>query len=168
MFIPAVEKGIQEARLRGFLAGFPMTGFQVELFDGQYHDVDSSEMSFKIAGSLAFKDAVAKCRPTLLEPMMSVEVVMPEEFAGAVMGDLSSRRGRPQGMEPYRDLQKIKAEVPLAELETFDQDLTSLTGGRGSFHMELIRYDEVPGHLIEKVAADIRAHRPGDHHKEEN
>jgi len=95
-------------------------------------------------------------------------VVMPEEFAGAVMGDLSSRRGRPQGMEPFRDLQKIKAEVPLAELETFDQDLTSLTGGRGSFHMELIRYDEVPGHLIEKVAADIRSHRPGDHHKEED
>ena len=144
-----------------------MVDFEVEVTDGQYHDVDSSEMAFKIAGSLAFKDAVAKCRPTLLEPMMSVEVIMPEEFAGAVMGDLSSRRGRPQGMEPYRDAQKIRAEVPLAELGTFDQDLTSLTGGRGSFHMELIRYDEVPGHLLEKVAAEIRAHRPGAHHKEE-
>lgn len=167
-FLPAIEKGIQESRKRGFIAGCPMVDFEVEVTDGQFHDVDSSEMAFKIAGSLAFKDAVAKCRPTLLEPMMSVEVVMPEEFAGAVMGDLSSRRGRPQGMEPYRDLQKIKAEVPLAELETFDQDLTSLTGGRGSFHMELIRYDEVPGHLLEKVAAEIRAHRPGDHHKEED
>jgi len=166
-FLPAIEKGIQESRKRGYVAGCPMVDFEVEVTDGQFHDVDSSEMAFKIAGSLAFKDAVARCRPTLLEPMMSVEVVMPEEFAGAVMGDLSSRRGRPQGMEPWRDLQKIKAEVPLAELETFDQDLTSLTGGRGSFHMELIRYDEVPGHLLEKVAAEIRAHRPGDHHKEE-
>ncbi|MBX7186542.1 MAG: elongation factor G [Vicinamibacteria bacterium] len=166
-FLPAIEKGIQESRKRGYVAGCPMVDFEVEVTDGQFHDVDSSEMAFKIAGSLAFKDAVAKCRPTLLEPMMSVEVVMPEEFAGAVMGDLSSRRGRPQGMEPYRDLQKIKAEVPLAELETFDQDLTSLTGGRGSFHMELIRYDEVPGHLLEKVAAEIRAHRPGDHKEED-
>ncbi len=166
-FLPAIEKGIQESRKRGVIAGCPMVDFEVEVTDGQFHDVDSSEMAFKIAGSLAFKDAVAKCRPTLLEPMMAVEVVMPEEFAGAVMGDLSSRRGRPQGMEPFRDLQKIKAEVPLAELETFDQDLTSLTGGRGSFHMELIRYDEVPGHLLDKVAAEIRAHRPGDHHKEE-
>ncbi len=166
-FLPAIEKGIQESRKRGVVAGCPMVDFEVEVTDGQYHDVDSSEMAFKIAGSLAFKDAVAKCRPTLLEPMMSVEVIMPEEFAGAVMGDLSSRRGRPQGMEPYRDAQKIRAEVPLAELGTFDQDLTSLTGGRGSFHMELIRYDEVPGHLLEKVAAEIRAHRPGAHHKEE-
>ena len=99
-FIPAVEKGIQEARLKGFLAGYPMVDFQVELYDGQYHDVDCSEMSFKIAGSLAFKDAVPKCRPTLLEPIMSVEIAVPDEYAGAVMGDLSSRRGRPQGMEP--------------------------------------------------------------------
>lgn len=166
-FLPAIEKGIQESRKRGVIAGCPMVDFEVEVTDGQYHDVDSSEMAFKVAGSLAFKDAVAKCRPTLLEPMMSVEVVMPEEFAGAVMGDLSSRRGRPQGMEPFRGAQKIRAEVPLAEMETFDQDLTSLTGGRGSFHMELIRYDEVPGHLLEKVAAEIRARRPGDHPKEE-
>ena len=166
-YLPAIEKGIQESRKRGVIAGCPMVDFEVEVTDGQFHDVDSSEMAFKIAGSLAFKDAVARCRPTLLEPMVFVEVVMPEEFAGAVMGDLSSRRGRPQGMEPYRDVQKIKAEVPLAEMESFDQDLTSLTGGRGSFHMELIRYDEVPGHLLDKVAAEIRAHRPGDHHKEE-
>lgn len=167
-FLPAIEKGIQESRKRGVIAGCPLVDFEVEVTDGQFHDVDSSEMAFKIAGSLAFKDTVARCKPTLLEPMMSVEVTVPEEFAGAVMGDLSSRRGRPQGMEPYRDLQKIKAEVPLAELETFDQDLTSLTGGRGSFHMELIRYDEVPGHLLEKVAADIRAHRPGAAQKEED
>jgi elongation factor G len=158
-FIPAVEKGIQEARLRGFLAGYPMTGFQVELFDGQYHDVDSSEMSFKIAGSLAFKDAVAKCRPTLLEPVMKVEIAVPEEFAGAVMGDLSSRRGRPQGMEPRGRLQVIKAEVPLSEMLSYDAELTSMTGARGSYHMEMSHYDEVPTHLQEKIIAAARAEK---------
>jgi elongation factor G len=158
-FIPAVEKGIQEARTRGFVAGFPMVDFQVELFDGSYHDVDSSEMSFKIAGSLAFKDAVAKCRPTILEPVMGVEIAVPQEFAGTVMGDLSSRRGRPQGMEPRGNLQVIKAEVPLAEMLTYDADLTSMTGGRGSYHMEMDHYDEVPGHLQDKIVAAARAER---------
>jgi elongation factor G len=158
-FIPAVEKGIQEARMRGFLAGFPMVGFQVELFDGQYHDVDSSEMSFKIAGSLAYKDAVAKCRPTLLEPVMKVEIAVPEEYAGSVMGDLSSRRGRPQGMEPRGSLQVIRAEVPLSEMLSYDAELTSMTGGRGSYHMEMSHYDEVPSHLQEKIIAAARAEK---------
>jgi elongation factor G len=158
-FIPAVEKGIQEARLKGFLAGFPMVDFQVELYDGQYHDVDSSEMSFKIAGSLAFKDAVPKCRPTILEPIMNVEIAVPDEYAGAVMGDLSSRRGRPQGMEPKGGLQLIKAEVPLSEMLSYDAELTSMTGGRGSYHMEMDHYDEVPGHLQEKVISAARAER---------
>ncbi len=158
-FIPAVEKGIQEARLRGFMAGYPMVDFQVDLYDGQYHDVDSSEMSFKIAGSLAYKDAVAKCRPTLLEPIMKVEIAVPEEYAGAVMGDLSSRRGRPQGMEPKGGLQVIRAEVPLSEMLSYDAELTSMTGGRGSYHMEMGHYDEVPGHLQEKVVAAARAER---------
>jgi elongation factor G len=156
-FIPAVEKGIQESRLRGHLASCPMVDFQVELFDGQYHDVDSSEMSFKIAGSLAFKDAVAKCRPTLLEPIMKVEITVPEEFAGAVMGDLSSRRGRPQGMEPLGPRQVIRAEVPLSEMLVYDADLTSMTGGRGSYHMEMGHYDEVPAHLQDKIVAAARA-----------
>jgi elongation factor G len=158
-FIPAVEKGIQEARIRGFVAGYPMVDFQVELFDGSYHDVDSSEMSFKIAGSLAFKDAVAKCRPTILEPVMSVEIAVPQEFAGTVMGDLSSRRGRPQGMEPRGSLQVIKAEVPLSEMLTYDAELTSMTGGRGSYHMEMDHYDEVPGHLQDKIVAAARSER---------
>ena len=158
-FIPAVEKGIQEARLKGFVAGYPMADFQVELYDGQYHDVDSSEMSFKIAGSLAFKDAVAKCRPTLLEPIMSVEIAVPDEYAGAVMGDLSSRRGRPQGMEPRGSVQVIRAEVPLAEMLSYDAELTSMTGGRGSYHMEMDHYDEVPAHLQEKIIAAARAER---------
>jgi elongation factor G len=152
-FIPAVEKGIQEARLKGFLAGFPMVDFQVELYDGQYHDVDSNELSFKIAGSLGFKDAVAKCRPTLLEPVMKVEIAVPEEYAGAVMGDLSSRRGRPQGMEPRGSQQVVKAEVPMAEMLSYDAELTSMTGGRGSYSMEMSHYDEVPAHLQEKIVA---------------
>jgi elongation factor G len=158
-FIPAVEKGIQEARLRGFVAGYPMVDFQVELYDGQYHDVDSSELSFKIAGSLAFKDAVARCRPTLLEPIMKVEIAVPEEYAGAVMGDLSSRRGRPQGMEPEGSLQVIRAEVPLSEMLTYDAELTSMTGARGSYHMELSHYDEVPAHLQEKIISAAKAEK---------
>jgi len=163
-YIPAVEKGIQEARLRGLIAGYPMVDFQVELYDGQYHDVDSSEMAFKIAGSLAYKDAVAKSRPTLLEPVMTVEIAVPEEYAGAVMGDLSSRRGRPQGMEPKGSLQVIKAEVPMSEMLSYDADLTSMTGARGSYHMEMSHYDEVPGHLQDKVVAAAKAEH-GEHHK---
>jgi elongation factor G len=158
-YIPAVEKGIQEARLRGFVAGYPLVDFQVELYDGQYHDVDSSEMAFKIAGSLAYKDAVAKCRPTVLEPVMRVEIAVPEEYAGAVMGDLSSRRGRPQGMEPRGSQQVIRAEVPLSEMQSYDAELTSMTGARGSYHMEMSHYDEVPSHLQEKIAAAARAER---------
>ena len=165
-FIPAVEKGIQEARLKGFLAGYPMVDFQVELYDGQYHDVDSSEMSFKIAGSLAFKDGMPKCRPTILEPIMRVEIAVPDEYAGAVMGDLSSRRGRPQGMEPRGSLQVIKAEVPLSEMLSYDAELTSMTGARGSYHMEMDHYDEVPAHLQEKIVAAAKAER-GDVKEEE-
>jgi len=160
----SVPLQLQSARnrprgLKGFLAGFPMVDFQVELFDGQYHDVDSSEMSFKIAGSLAYKDAVAKCRPTILEPVMKVEIAVPEEYAGAVMGDLSSRRGRPQGMEPRGSLQVIKAEVPLSEMLSYDAELTSMTGARGSYHMEMSHYDEVPGQLAEKVVTAAKAEK---------
>jgi len=165
-FIPAVEKGIQDARHKGLVAGYPMVDFQVELYDGQYHDVDSSELSFKIAGSLAFKDAVARCRPTLLEPIMQVEIAVPEEFAGSVMGDLSSRRGRPQGMEPRGSLQVIRAEVPMAEMLSYDAELTSMTGARGSYHMEMSHYDEVPAHLQEKIVAAAKAER-GDVKEEE-
>jgi len=156
-YIPAVEKGIQEARLKGVVAGYPMVDFQVELYDGQYHDVDSSEMSFKIAGSLAFKDAVPNCKPILLEPIMKVEIAVPEDYAGAVMGDLASRRGRPQGMEPRGRLQVIRAEVPMAEMLSYDAELTSMTGGRGTYHMEQSHYDEVPAHLQEKIIATARS-----------
>ncbi len=158
-FIPAIEKGIQDARLRGFLAGYPMVDFEVEVYDGQYHDVDSSEMSFKIAGSLAYKDAVAKCRPTILEPVMKVEIAVPEDYAGSVMGDLSGRRGQPQGMEPRGSMQVIRAQVPLAEMLSYDADLTSMTGGRGAYSMEMSHYAELPAHLQEKVIAASKAEK---------
>jgi elongation factor G len=158
-FIPAVEKGIQEARRKGYLAGFPMVDFRVTLYDGQYHDVDSSELAFKIAGALAYKEAMEKARPTLLEPVMNVEVVTPNEYVGDLMGDLSSRRGHVQGMDTDAGEDTvIKAQVPMAEMITYGAQLRSITQGRGSFHMEFSHYSEVPHALQEKIIAQ---HRPG-------
>ncbi len=156
-FIPAVEKGIQEARQKGVLAGFPTVDFRVILYDGSYHDVDSSELAFKIAGSLAFKKGIKEAKPILLEPIMNVEVQGPEEFAGDLMGDLNSRRGRVQGMEVRGHTTIIKAQVPLAEMLSYASDLTSKTGARGSYTMEFSHYDEVPAHLSEKVIAGAKA-----------
>ena len=150
-FRPAVEKGILEARQRGFLAGFPVVDFKVQLLDGQYHDVDSSEMAFKIAGSLAFKDAMAKAGATLLEPVMAVEIVTSEEFMGDIMGDLSQRRGKPQGMEAQGDRQIIKATVPMSEMLDYAPALRSITQGRGRFTMEFQGYEEMPRQLQQKV-----------------
>jgi elongation factor G len=158
-FIPAVEKGIQEVRVKGFLAGFPMVDFKATVYDGKYHPVDSSEMAFKIAGSLAYKEAMEKCRPTLLEPIMNVEIVVPEENTGDVLGDLNSRRGRTQGMEPKGSLTSIKAQVPMSEMLSYEPTLTSMTGGRGSFHMEYSHYEEVPSHLVQKIVADRKAEK---------
>jgi elongation factor G len=155
-FIPAVEKGIIESAEKGFLAGYPVVDFKVELFDGSYHDVDSSEMSFKIAGSLAFKKAMEEARPVLLEPIMNVEVYVPEESAGDIMGDLNSRRGRIQGMDRKGNNQVIKAQVPLSEMLSYAPVLTSLTGGRGSYRMEHSHYDILPAHLTEKVIAEAK------------
>jgi elongation factor G len=158
-FIPAVEKGIQESRLRGYLAGYPVVDFKVELYDGQYHDVDSNELSFKTAGSLAFKDAMSKARPTLLEPIMNVEVYAPSDYAGDLMGDLNGRRGRISGMEPRGPMTVIKAQVPMAEMLTYEQHLTSVTGGRGSYQMEYSHYDEVPTHLQQKIITAAKSER---------
>jgi elongation factor G len=158
-YIPAVEKGIQEARTRGFLAGYPMVDFRVTLIDGQFHAVDSNELSFKMAGRLALKDAMARCKPTLLEPVMNVEVYAPSEFAGDLMGDLNSRRGRIAGMDTRGAMTVIRAQVPMAEMLTYEQTLTSSTGGRGSYHMEYSHYEEVPSHLQAKVVAAARAER---------
>jgi elongation factor G len=154
-FRPAVDKGIQEAMARGELAGAPVQGVRVLLVDGQYHNVDSSEMAFKIAGSMAFKDAYAKADPVLLEPIMEMEVVVPDEAVGAVNGDLNSRRARLSGMEPVGGMTAIKAEVPMAEVLTYSQSLTSLTGGRGDYHMHFLRYEEVPPHIAQKVMAEF-------------
>jgi elongation factor G len=150
-FRPAVDKGIQEAMLHGELAGAPVQGVRVRLVDGSYHTVDSSEMAFKIAGSMAFKSAYEKADPVLLEPIMDVDVTVPDDSVGAVNGDLNSRRGRLQGMEPRGGMTTIKAEVPLAELLTYSQALTSMTGGRGDYHMQFLRYDEVPTHIAQKL-----------------
>jgi len=156
-FIPAVEKGIQEARRRGFLAGYPMVDFRVTLYDGQYHDVDSSELAFKLAGALAYREAMEKARPTLLEPIMNVEVSAPNEYVGDLMGDLSSRRGQVQGMDTSADDTIIRAQVPMAEMLTYGAQLRSITQGRGSFHLEFSHYSEVPPTSQEKIIAQSKA-----------
>jgi elongation factor G len=153
---PAVDKGIQEAMQHGELAGAPVQGLRVLLVDGSYHTVDSSEMAFKIAGSLAFKSAYEQADPVLLEPVMEVEVTVPDDTVGAVNGDLNSRRGRLQGMEPAAGMTTIKAEVPMAEMLTYSQALTSMTGGRGAYAMHFLRYDEVPGHIAQKVIEETK------------
>jgi elongation factor G len=150
-FRPAVDKGIQEALQHGNLAGAPVQGVRVTLVDGSYHNVDSSEMAFKIAGSMAFRSAYEQAQPVLLEPIMELEVTVPDEAVGAINGDLNSRRGRLHGMEPKGGLTTIKAEVPMAEVLTYNQALTSLTGGRGDYHMQFLRYEEVPAHIAQKL-----------------
>jgi elongation factor G len=158
-FRPAVDKGIQEAMHHGELAGAPVQGVRVELVDGSYHTVDSSEMAFKIAGSMAWKDAYMNADPVLLEPIMELEVTVPDEAVGAVNGDLNSRRGRLQGMEPRGGMTTIRAEVPMAELLTYSQSLTSMTGGRGDYAMHFLRYEEVPPHVAQKVIEETRRER---------
>jgi elongation factor G len=150
-FIPAVEKGVREAMRAGTVAGYPVQDVKVTLFDGQHHSVDSSEMAFKVAGSMAFKDAMEKAQPTLMEPIMTATVTVPEEYVGDVIGDLNSRRGRPLGMEPKGNVTEIKAEVPMAEMLDYAPDLRAITGGQGEYSMDLARYEEVPGHVAQQV-----------------
>jgi elongation factor G len=156
-FRPAVEKGIQETRLRGYLAGYPVVDFRVTLIDGKFHQVDSNELSFKMAGRIAFKEAMAHARPTILEPIMNVEVYAPSDFAGDLMGDLNSRRGRISGMDTRGGMTVIKAQVPMAEMLTYEQQLTSATGGRGSYHMEYSHYEEAPAVIQQKIIAASKA-----------
>ena len=158
-FVPAVEKGIQDARMRGFLAGYPMVDFKATVFDGSYHAVDSNELSFKMAGTLAFKDAMTRARPTILEPVMQVEVYAPSDFAGDLMGDLNGRRGRFGGMDTRGAMTVIRAQVPMAEMLSYEQHLTSATGGRGSYHMEFSHYEEVPHQFQAKIIAAAKAER---------
>jgi elongation factor G len=158
-FIPAVEKGILEAAARGYLAGFPVVDFRVILYDGSYHDVDSNELSFKTAGRIAFKKAMEQAKPTLLEPIMKVEITAPDEFAGSIMGDLNSRRGRIQGMDNKGGKTIVKAEVPMAEMLTYGAELTSMTQGRGTHTMEMDHYDYVPALQQEKIVTAAKAAR---------
>jgi elongation factor G len=158
-WIPSVEKGIRASAERGYLAGFPVVDFRATLYDGKYHDVDSSDMAFKIAGSLAFKEAMKQAKPALLEPVMNVEVHAQDQFSGDLMGDLSSRRGRISGSEARGSSVVIKAQVPFAEMLNYATSLTSLTQGRGSYSMEFSHYDYVPGEIADKVIAAAKAAR---------
>jgi elongation factor G len=166
-FIPAIEKGIVEAAEKGYLAGFPMVDFRVVVYDGSYHDVDSSEMSFKLAARKAFRAAMEQAKPTLLEPVMNVEVQAPVEYAGDLMGDMNGRRGRIAGMDTKGGTQIIKAQVPMAEMLSYQNDLTSMTQGRASFSMEFDHYDYVPQMQAEKVIAAAKAAKVGEVEEEE-
>ena len=161
-YIPAVEKGIKEAMAGGVLAGYPMVDVRVRLYDGSYHDVDSSDMAFKIAGSLGFKNAVEKAKPVILEPIMTMEVTVPDDCMGDVIGDLNSRRGKVLGMDTKGHNQVIKSRVPMSEVLKYAADLRSITSGRGEFHMEFAHYEELPPHLAEKVIKDAKARQAAE------
>jgi elongation factor G len=162
-FIPAVEKGVREAMGEGVLAGYPVKGVRVTLFDGSYHAVDSSEIAFKLAGAAAMRQALEHADPVLLEPIMLVTVSVPESSVGDVIGDLNSRRGRPQGMEPVGASTEIKAEVPMAEMLSYAPDLRSITGGQGDYTLEFLRYEELPAHLAQKVVEQATGERAAAH-----
>ena len=166
-YIPAVEKGILETSERGFLAGYPMVDFKVTVYDGSYHDVDSSELAFKLAARKAFRAAMQTAKPTLLEPVMNVEIQAPVEYAGDLMGDLNSRRGRISGMETQGSTQILKAHVPMAEMLSYQSDLTSMTQGRASFSMEFDHYDYVPQLQADKIVAAAKAAKTGEEEVEE-
>ncbi len=166
-YIPAVEKGIIETAERGFLAGFPMVDFRVTVYDGSYHDVDSSELAFKLAARKAFRNAMQTAKPTLLEPVMNVEVQAPVEYAGDLMGDLNGRRGRISGMETQGSTQIVRAQVPMGEMLNYQNDLTSITQGRASFTMEFDHYDYVPQLQADKIIAGAKAARTGEEEAED-
>jgi elongation factor G len=155
-YIPAVEKGVRETMKQGVLAGYPMVGIRVTLYDGSYHSVDSSEMAFKIAASMAFKKGALEAQPVLLEPIMNVEVVVPEEYMGDVIGDLNKKRGKILGMDPKNGMQVIKAQVPEAEMYRYATDLRSMTQGRGTFTSSFSHYEEVPPQVSEKIIEEAR------------
>ncbi len=156
-YIPAVDKGVQEASVDGFLAGYPVVDFKVTLYDGSFHTVDSSEMAFKIAGSMAFKKAMEMCKPVLLEPIMNVKITVPDENMGDVIGDINSRRGRVVGVEPKANSQIIRTVVPMSEVLAYSNDLRSMTSDRGLFSMEFSHYEEVPSHLMQKIITEVAA-----------
>jgi elongation factor G len=161
-----VEKGIRETMAGGVIAGYPMVDVRVTLYDGSYHDVDSSDMAFKIAGSMGFKNAVEKAKPVLLEPIMNMAVTVPDECMGDVIGDLNSRRGKVVGMDTKGHSQVIKSKVPMSEVLKYAPDLRSITSGRGEFHLEFSHYEELPPHLSEKVIKEVKARLAAEQHGE--
>lgn len=161
-YIPAVEKGLRECIAKGVLAGYPMVDLKAVLYDGSYHDVDSSEMAFKIASSIAYKEGCMKANPVLLEPIMMAEVIVPDSYMGDILGDISKRRGRILGADAMDGLQKITAEVPHAEMFKYATDLRSMTQGRGKFSMSFVRYEEVPASMADKVIAEAKARREAE------
>jgi elongation factor G len=165
-YIPAVEKGVREAMAGGYLAGYQMVDVRVTLYDGSYHDVDSSDMAFKIAASMGFKNAIEKAKPVLLEPIMNMEISVPDECMGDVIGDLNSRRGKVLGMDTKGHTQVIKSRVPMSEVLKYAPDLRSITSGRGEFHMEFAHYEELPAHLAEKVIKEAKASKSAEHNGE--
>jgi elongation factor G len=156
-FVPAVEKGIVEAMQSGVMAGYPVVDVKVRFYDGKSHDVDSSEMAFKIAASMCFKKGVQDAKPTLLEPIMNMSVTVPEDYMGDVIGDLNGRRGRVLGVDPKGKKQVIRAQVPMAEILSYAPDLTSMTGGRAAFTTEFDHYDEVPAQILQKVVEQTKS-----------
>ncbi len=162
-YIPAVEKGIREAMVEGFIAGYPMVDIRATLYDGSYHEVDSSDMAFKIAASMGFKNCLEKAKPIILEPVMSMQITVPDESMGDVIGDLNSRRGKVLGVDSKGHAQVIKAQVPMAEVLRYAQDLNSMTSGRGDFHMEFSHYEELPPHLADKVIKEAKAAAEAQH-----
>jgi elongation factor G len=166
-YIPAVEKGVVEAMHEGTLAGYPIVDVRVSLYDGSYHAVDSSEMAFKVAASMAFKKAMTEAKPALLEPIMSVEVISPDDTLGAVIGDLNSRRGKVQGVVPQANGQTIKALVPMSEMLSYAPTLNSLTSGRGMYTMEFYGYEDVPSHLVQKITQERAAQHQGNHNQKD-
>ena len=162
---PAVEKGIAETMKEGIIAGYPVVDMKITLYDGSYHSVDSSEMAFKIAGSMALKKAFQDAKPVLLEPIMKVEVVVPDDTLGSVIGDINSRRGKVQGVEPQAGgNQKILCLVPMAEMLTYANQLQSITSGRGLYSMESSHYEEVPAHISQKIIAERQKQKAEEHH----
>jgi len=165
-YVPAVDKGIREAMTSGPMAGYPVVDIKIKLVDGSYHEVDSNEMAFKIAASMGFKNAVEKARPVLLEPIMNMEIAVPDECMGDVIGDLNSRRGKVLGMDTKGHTQVIKARVPMSEVLKYAPDLRSITSGRGEFQMEFAHYEELPAHLAEKVIKEAKASKAAEHNGE--
>ena len=155
-FVPAVEKGISEAMVRGVLAGYPVVDFKIRFYDGKSHEVDSSEMAFKIAASMAFKKAVQQAQPTMLEPMVKMLITVPDDNVGDVIGDLNSRRGKVMGVEAKENVQVVTAQAPMAEVAKYAPDLTALTGGRGYFQMEFTHYEEIPAYMSEKIIQEAK------------